>query len=235
MCFLFRLEREALIMRKKKKIYVALFTVVFLCMNVTTGVFADSNTNYNRNNAKWYATNYATNPNTEYANYENDGGDCTNFASQVLKYGGISMTTKKSSPDNTADWYYYGSNWPNRTASWTTAHYFRGYFGNVNGVGYSHAYAMDKYSVSSLTKLIGSSFSDLKNSVWAGDIIQWTTGVDGQTRHSMIVVGFDGSDVLVAYRNASGGTHTASTSLKSFVKSRSSSDWITVLRIKNGS
>lgn len=216
---------------KKKK----MFTVIMVCMLIftvtTIGVSADSNTNFNRNNAKWYATTYATNRNTAYANYENDGGDCTNFASQVLRYGGISMTSKKSSPDNTADWYYYGANWPNRTPSWTDAHYFRGYFGNVNGVGHNHAYSMEKYSVSSLK----SNMSSLYVSAWEGDIIQWTTGVDGQTRHSMIVVGFgSNNDITVAYRNAAGYTHTSGTSLKTFINSRSNSDWITLLKIKKG-
>ncbi|MBQ3544415.1 MAG: amidase domain-containing protein [Lachnospiraceae bacterium] len=216
-------------MLKSKKIFSLILTVVMLATTFTA--FADSNTNFNRNNAAWYAGNYATSPNPAYYNYSSVGGDCTNFASQVLRYGGISMTSRKSNPDNTADWYYHGANWPDRTPSWTDAHYFRGYFGNVNGVGHNHAYAMEKYSVANLK----SDFSSIYYDAWEGDIVQWTTGHDGQTRHSMVVVGYSGGDLQVAYRNAEGYLNTASTSLEDFIDNLSNSDWITLLRIKNGS
>ncbi|CAG8592959.1 39395_t:CDS:2 [Gigaspora margarita] len=44
---------------------------------------------YNRQNAVNYAGQYCSSPNPKYTNYDKKGGDCTNFASQVLNAGGI--------------------------------------------------------------------------------------------------------------------------------------------------
>ena len=47
-----------------------------------------SNLSYNRNGAVAYALQDALSPNTDYANFTDYGGDCTNFVSQVLNEGG---------------------------------------------------------------------------------------------------------------------------------------------------
>ncbi|CAG8480910.1 10509_t:CDS:2 [Ambispora gerdemannii] len=49
-----------------------------------------------------YAGQYCQNPNPEYHNYDGEGGDCTNFASQVLYAGGI--------PTDSV-WYPYSYPW----------------------------------------------------------------------------------------------------------------------------
>ena len=137
---------------------------------------------------------------------------------------------EKTNPTN-ADWYYYGANLPARTSTWTGAHEFRQYWGNVNGSGYNHAYAMAKYLVSDLK----SNFTPIYLAAWPGDIIQWTTGSNGQTQHSMIVQSYNNSDLQVAYRNAAGFSTQTNYSLKLFIATRSNNDWITLCRIKNGS
>lgn len=43
---------------------------------------------YDRDGASNYAINHAGNPNPNYYNYENIGGDCTNFISQAIYEGG---------------------------------------------------------------------------------------------------------------------------------------------------
>lgn len=48
--------------------------------------------NFNIKNACRYAEKYALIPNPEYKNYEDSGGDCTNFVSQILHAGGINYS-----------------------------------------------------------------------------------------------------------------------------------------------
>ncbi|ERJ13084.1 amidase domain-containing protein [Haloplasma contractile] len=72
---------------------------------------------YNRKLAIEYALKYGENPNPDYKYFDIygiDGGDCTNFISQCLKYGGIPMVYNKPAP-----WYYSNSNW---SISWTLSH-----------------------------------------------------------------------------------------------------------------
>lgn len=67
---------------------------------------------YDRNAAVSYAHRWALSFNPAYDNFTDWGGDCTNFASQVLHAGGIPMD--HSGPHQ---WYYYDLN--RRTPSWT--------------------------------------------------------------------------------------------------------------------
>lgn len=57
--------------------------------------FLDNNrlqAKYNPDNAIQYARKYALNYNTEFINFNDMGGDCTNFVSQCLFYGGLPLT-----------------------------------------------------------------------------------------------------------------------------------------------
>lgn len=47
---------------------------------------------FNIENACSYAEKFALVPNPEYISYEKNGGDCTNFASQILHAGGLNKT-----------------------------------------------------------------------------------------------------------------------------------------------
>lgn len=74
-------------------------------------------TPYNRVAAVSYAHRWAYGRNPEYYDYEEIGGDCTNFASQCLYAGtGIMNFTP------TYGWYYINSN--EKAPAWTGVQYF---------------------------------------------------------------------------------------------------------------
>ena len=65
---------------------------------MTSGFFSNNNniqnrsSNFNVTEACAYAETFALNPNPNYKYFEDIGGDCTNFASQILYAGGIKQT-----------------------------------------------------------------------------------------------------------------------------------------------
>lgn len=60
---------------------------------------------YDREKAAAYALRWALDRNPKFYDYENLGGDCTNFISQVLLNGGAPMDYKE-----TFGWYYLTAN-----------------------------------------------------------------------------------------------------------------------------
>lgn len=83
---------------------------------------------YNRAAAVAYAHKWAFARNPLFYNFDDIGGNCTNFASQVLYAGGAVMN-----PTPTYGWYYYGLN--NRSPSWTGVEYLHRFLVNNRGVG----------------------------------------------------------------------------------------------------
>ena len=73
---------------------------------------------YNRGKAVAYALEWAMSRNPAYLDFEELGGDCTNFASQCLLAGGGVMNITA-----VFGWYYITS-WE-RTASWTGARFLQ--------------------------------------------------------------------------------------------------------------
>jgi len=78
---------------------------------------------YNREKAVAYAKKWALSHNPAYANYEEYGGDCTNYISQCIEHGNIPL-------DNIGEhvlkkWYWYSDNY--RTPTWTAAEPFYKY------------------------------------------------------------------------------------------------------------
>ena len=72
---------------------------------------------YNRSIAVQYAHRWAYSRNPHYYDYENIGGDCTNFASQCLYAGtGVMNFTP------TFGWYYRNAN--EKAPAWTGVEYF---------------------------------------------------------------------------------------------------------------
>jgi len=126
--------------------------------------------NYNRKAVCDYAKMWAHARNPQYYDFENLGGDCTNFASQCLFAGcGVMNYTRDTG------WYYVSPD--DRAAAWTEANYFRKFMlGNVS-VG---PYGED------------TSFDLLEK----GDFISLSDGVTYY--HTLVVVGFDGAVPLVA-------------------------------------
>ena len=83
---------------------------------------------YNRDLAVAYAREWAFSRNPVYYDFENIGGDCTNFASQVLYAGsGVMNFTQYYG------WYYISPE--NRAPAWTSVEYFARFLTTNTGAG----------------------------------------------------------------------------------------------------
>lgn len=135
---------------------------------------------YNREMAVNYAKTWALGRNPTYQDYEQWGGDCTNFISQCIKAGKIPF-------DNTGNdimkkWYWYSDS--KRTPSWTAAEAFYKYIignNNENTDSFGVYARMANY-----------------NELELGDLVQLVYG--GKAYHNMIIteVILDG-DYLIDY------------------------------------
>ena len=115
---------------------------------------------YNRDAAVTYARKWALGRNPAYYNFENIGGDCTNFVSQCIYAGAQTMNYTPIT-----GWYYRSSY--DRTASWTGVEYLYKFLVNNSGIG---PYAR---TVS-------------QNETMPGDIVQLGTD-DGGYYHSAVI------------------------------------------------
>lgn len=129
------------------------------------------NINYNRQKAVAYAEKWAYKRNPQYLDFENIGGDCTNFASQCIYAGcGIMNYTK------TYGWYYISPN--DRAPAWTGVSYLYNFLTQNKGVG---PYAEE----------MSLSYAEI------GDIIQ-LGNVGGVFYHSPVVVAVESGNIYVA-------------------------------------
>lgn len=85
-------------------------------------------TDYNRRAAVRYALDWAFARNPRFYDFEDIGGDCTNFVSQCL-YAGCGVMN--FSPEN--GWYYVNSN--ERAPSWTGVDFLREFLFTNRGTG----------------------------------------------------------------------------------------------------
>ncbi len=85
-------------------------------------------TNYDRAAAVAYAEKWAFSRNPQYYDFENIGGDCTNFASQCMYAGSRIMNFRP-----VYGWYYLSLN--NRSPSWTGVQYFFNFLTENTGIG----------------------------------------------------------------------------------------------------
>ena len=83
---------------------------------------------YNREAAVGYTRRWALGRNPAYYDFENIGGDCTNFASQCI-YAGAQIMNYTS----VLGWYYRSSY--DRTASWSGVEYLYKFLVNNRGAG----------------------------------------------------------------------------------------------------
>jgi hypothetical protein len=134
---------------------------------------------YNREKAVAYAHQWAYGRNPVYYNFERIGGDCTNFASQVLLAGSGIMNF---SP--VYGWNYININ--NRTASWTGVNFLYNFLLNNKGNG-PFAEEVDE--------------KDVK----PGDIIQLAFQKESFFNHSPVVVK---TGMPVSLSNIQIATHT---------------------------
>lgn len=91
---------------------------------------------YDRTKALSYAKKYITNRNSEWSNFSEYGGNCQNFASQVVYNGGVPMDLQGD-----AIWKFYGEtlnetkNKSGRSPSWTGVTQFYDYAKSNKGYG----------------------------------------------------------------------------------------------------
>ena len=107
-----------------------------------------------------YARKWAFSRNPAYYNFDNIGGDCTNFISQCIYAGGAVMNFTRDT-----GWYYRSLH--DRAAAWTSVQYFYQFMMNNKGVGaFGHEINLGE--------------------VQTGDVIQLGTGY---FQHSLLVGG----------------------------------------------
>lgn len=127
---------------------------------------------YNRKKAIEYSYKWALSRNPNYYNYDNVGGDCTNFISQCIFAGSGVMNYTKD-----FGWYYKNSN--NKSPSWTGVEFLYKYLTRTSG------------SIGPLGRII-----DISGLI-PGDIIQlsFNNTVFG---HSLFVTKIQNSNIYVS-------------------------------------
>ncbi len=126
---------------------------------------------YDGARAAAYAQKWAFGRNPDYYNFDNIGGDCTNFASQCIFAG---CGVMNYSP--LFGWFYRSVN--NRTPSWTGVEFLYKFIVNNDGVG----------PFAKTVEL---------NDIRVGDIVQ-LGDANGSFYHSPVVTGIARGKILVA-------------------------------------
>ena len=126
---------------------------------------------YNRAAAFEYAKKWAFRRNPKFYNFDNIGGDCTNFASQCIYAGAGVMNFTP-----TFGWYYRDIN--NRAPAWTGVEFLYNFLTANDGAGpFAEETGRDKLEV--------------------GDIVQLGTAT-GDFYHSPVVVAVRDKNIYVA-------------------------------------
>ncbi len=197
----------------------------------------NTNTSYNRTAAKNYAIDNATYKNSytcrgiTFANFANYGGDCTNFASQVLFAGYMDMIYSTSSgiEGNVNYWFYRTST--NRTTTWTGANYFRQHWGNLDGAGRNRAYQMRIYPVwYALERYSSVVLGFLKE----GDIVQHVRYDNCEAYHSQVIVSKTATDLLYAQHSTTPEYFYSGRSFREYLnKDTLPMNWVILYRISS--
>jgi hypothetical protein len=126
---------------------------------------------YLRERAVSYARKYAFGQNPIFGNFRGIGGNCTNFVSQCIYAGSCTMNYTP-----TFGWYYISLD--DRSPSWTGVQFFYNFMIDNKDVGpYGREASLDEMEI--------------------GDVIQLGNNQDG-FYHTLLIVGFEGEDPLVA-------------------------------------
>ena len=126
---------------------------------------------YVRENAVNYARKFAFAQNPYFASFAGIGGNCTNFVSQSIYAGSCQMNYTP-----TFGWYFISLN--ERSPSWTGVEYFNNFITTNKGIGpFGREATLDELEI--------------------GDVIQLGRNGEGYY-HTLLVVGFEGADTLVA-------------------------------------
>ena len=126
---------------------------------------------YVRENALAYAKKYAFSQNSQFGNFAGIGGNCTNFVSQSIYAGSCEMNYTP-----TFGWYYISLD--DRSPTWT-------------GVEFFYNFIIENADVGPFGRVATSDELEI------GDVIQLGREEEGYY-HTLLVVGFDGEDLLVA-------------------------------------
>ncbi len=118
---------------------------------------------YNREEAIKYATRWALGRNPRFYDYTSLGGDCTNFASQVIFSGAPIMNYTP-----VYGWYYKNAN--EKSPSWT-------------GVDYLHQFLIHNQNQGPFAEEVH------RTQIQPGDIIQISFGNQPHYNHSLVVTG----------------------------------------------
>lgn len=145
-----------------------------------------ANSFYDRSKAKAHIDAYWKNYNPEYPSFQNGGGDCTNFVSQVLYAGGMHWADDKNPANHrkSANWYCK----PGATSkdserritfSWKIAAVFKAHW----------IHRVEAHSMYSYTEAI-SNMNELSGEVFLGDLVQfcYSTGVP---YHTLAITGYN--------------------------------------------
>ena len=118
-------------------------------------------TAYNRQSAVAYARRWAFSRNPAFYDFENIGGDCTNFASQCIFAGARVMNYTPNT-----GWYYRSAS--DRAAAWS-------------GVEYLYRFLINNKSVGPFASLVSQKDAEI------GDIVQLGRN-NGDLYHSPVIV-----------------------------------------------
>ena len=126
---------------------------------------------YARERALLYAERYAFSQNPIFGNFRGIGGNCTNFVSQCVYAGSCKMNYTA-----TFGWYYISLD--ERAPAWTGVDFFYNFITGNEGVGpFGKEASADECEI--------------------GDVIQLARESEGYY-HTLLIVGFNGDDPLVA-------------------------------------
>lgn len=120
-------------------------------------------TEYNRLAAVRYAGRWAFRRNPAFYNFNDLGGDCTNFVSQCVYAGAEVMNF---TPDT--GWYYISADF--RSPSWTSVRFFYEFITTNEGIG-PYGYEAD------ISELL------------PGDVVQLAYNEENTFEHTLLVVG----------------------------------------------
>ncbi len=213
------------------------------------GVQGTSSTNsgYSRYEAKDYIESYWNARNTLYPNFNHSdyGGDCANYTSQVLYWGGLA---KLGSSDrmNSAHWYMdtgLGETWSwthdNYSVTWAQANSFSRHWGtDSTGNGYRRGYECKYY----IGQDIVDNFDTLMSTLKTGDIVQWTSNDYTTRTHNLVVYernNENGFDIILSAHSDDAGDEpnpvdgTKSVSLKAWAAANTDK-MIAITRIRSG-
>ena len=127
--------------------------------------------NYDRERALTYAQRYAFSQNPVFGNFRDLGGNCTNFVSQCIYAGCCRMNYTP-----VFGWYYISLD--QRAPAWTGVDFFHRFMTENSGVGpFGKEADVEECEI--------------------GDVIQLGRNDEGYY-HTLLIVGFEGDDILVS-------------------------------------